>query len=157
MLAAFPLRIFLVNVSKSTESCGVFFPFTKRSLTENFIFLLNVYGENIVFLLCISDENILVKDLDVKLVNTYPLPIDIDWYADGMKRFYTIQPNESASLKDMIRCLANEKTTVTFQAWDMKNKNLVLINNRKIFNVPLLASGDEIKEDIRLTKGFYKH
>ena len=105
----------------------------------------------------LSGENLLVKDLNVKFLNTYPLPIDIDWYANGMKRFYTIQPNESTSLKDMIRCLANEKTTVTFQAWDMKNKNLVLMNNRKIFNVPLLATADEIKKDIRLTKGLYKY
>ena len=134
-----------------------FFTFVKIVLNGKYYFLLNVYGRNNVFLLHLSEGNILVKDLNVKLLSTYPLPIDIDWYANGIKRFYTIQPKESTSLKDMIRCLANEKTTVTFQAWDMKNKNLVLMNNRKIFNILLLATGDEIKEDIILTKGLYKN
>ena len=94
-----------------------------------------------------------MKHLKVKILNTYPLPINIDWYIGSMKRFYTIQPNESAILEDVIRLEETDDSTITFEAWDMKNKNMILMNGRKMFIIPLIAAEDSISEDIKLTKG----
>ena len=71
--------------------------------------------------------------MNILFINSYPLPVNIEWEFTGPKRLFIIQPKEKILIKDMFTSSRSYTGKVSFEAWDTSSKSIVLMNKRKLF------------------------